>query len=292
MKQEIYDNIIEDVKDFPCFEKAKHIEFLISKYSNISYDTFVSIYAQYTQRKVKKSFHRHHKPENISKYFRNYMKSVMKSEKPGFLYRLAKEIDYPPTLLARTILEECFKEKNDSDSVPKDIISKLLKNYREIENKTLSQEIEICVNQDENYGPIIENIKKEVGLKYERMLHDILLEHQIHYYDEENLREEGYDKTPDFKLVVPIAVDCHVVNWIESKALFGDSVSHSGYLEKQFWSYTNRFGPGLVIYWFGFIDELNVNVDQGIMLNDNFPKEYTKLNQLLDQHEKDFLLVF
>ena len=124
------------------------------------------------------------------------------------------------------------------------------------------------------------------------MLHDILLEHQIHYYDEENLREEGYDKTPDFKLVVPIAVDCHVVNWIESKALFGDSVSHSGYLEKQFWSYTNRFGPGLVIYWFGFIDELNVNVDQGIMLNDNFPKEYTKLNQLLDQHEKDFLLVF
>ncbi len=30
-----------------------------------------------------------------------------------------------------------------------------------------------------------------------------------------------------------------------------------------------------VIYWFGFIDELDVNRDKGIMLMDHFPAEIT-----------------
>jgi hypothetical protein len=34
-------------------------------------------------------------------------------------------------------------------------------------------------------------------------------------------------------------------------------------------SYVNRFGPGMVIYWFGYIDELNDNPD--ILLMDHFP---------------------
>ena len=35
----------------------------------------------------------------------------------------------------------------------------------------------------------------------------------------------------------------------------------------------SRFGSGLVIYWFGFIDELDVNCDKGIMLLDRFPQD-------------------
>jgi hypothetical protein len=33
--------------------------------------------------------------------------------------------------------------------------------------------------------------------------------------------------------------------------------------------YVNRYGPGLVIYWFGFIDELNTHKD--VLLVDDFP---------------------
>jgi hypothetical protein len=34
-------------------------------------------------------------------------------------------------------------------------------------------------------------------------------------------------------------------------------------------SYVNRYGPGMVIYWFGFIDELNDHPD--VLLMDRFP---------------------
>ena len=64
------------------------------------------------------------------------------------------------------------------------------------------------------------------------------------HVDEEGLRARGYDKTPDIKLEVPIAVDGYIVNWIESKASFGDPKSHEKYLKDQFWSYQNRYSYG------------------------------------------------
>ncbi len=37
----------------------------------------------------------------------------------------------------------------------------------------------------------------------------------------------------------------------------------------QFQAYVNRYGPGLVIYWLGFVDELNTHPQ--VMLMDSFP---------------------
>ncbi|XP_038823234.1 CDAN1-interacting nuclease 1-like [Salvelinus namaycush] len=95
--------------------------------------------------------------------------------------------------------------------------------------------------------------------------------------DESNCEPKVMTKTPDIILEVPIAVDGHIVHWIESKAMFGHDHSHCTYPNKQFWSDWKMFGPGLVIYWHGFIEELDSQRDRGILLKDCFPSDIVAL---------------
>lgn len=79
-----------------------------------------------------------------------------------------------------------------------------------------------------------------MGQQYEIKLHKEVIQLGLAFRDEEDLRKYGYDKTPDVKLEVPIAVDGFVINWIESKALFGDAEVHKEYMRNQYLSYWNR----------------------------------------------------
>ena len=284
MKQSIYDQIVTTVADSAKLRKSDCMLKLHELFPDIQTDTLMSIYSQYHQRRIKTNFHLHHRKDNINKYFRQYCCSAQSREPPGFLFRLAYEVDIPPTSLAKIIIEEYFKNFHETEfSVVRTQANKCIKDTSLISNDILRKEVELCILNDDHCGPSVEKIKQEIGLKYEQVLHDLLTAKDIPYYDESVLRKQGYDKTPDFKLVSPIAVDNYVVNWIESKASFGDEESHNGYLKGQFWSYTNRFGPGLVIYWFGFIDELNINMERGVLLGDQFPDNYVTLEELLDR---------
>lgn len=74
-------------------------------------------------------------------------------------------------------------------------------------------------------------------------------------------RAKGFAKTPDVKLSVPIGVvgrdgKAHVVNWIDSKAMFGDNHTHFTHNGAQLRGYVNRFGPGMVVYWAGVVDTI------------------------------------
>eukprot|EP00128_Syssomonas_multiformis_P017843 Colp12_sorted_trinity150504_noHs@24074 len=110
-----------------------------------------------------------------------------------------------------------------------------------------------------------------MGLEHEYILHEKLRNLGVPFKGEDDLRDEGYPKTPDVYLEVPLSVDGRIVHWIESKASFGDPDSHQRYLREQYRSYVNRLGAGLVIYWFGFIDELDCSRDEGVLLADDFP---------------------
>ncbi len=61
-----------------------------------------------------------------------------------------------------------------------------------------------------------------------------------------------------------------LVSWIDSKATFGDDRIHAKQQEEQYSTYCNRYGPGLVIYWFGCIDGLG-SCDANVLVLDAFP---------------------
>ncbi|XP_048516092.1 CDAN1-interacting nuclease 1 isoform X2 [Athalia rosae] len=210
------------------------------------------------------------------KYYQEYMDALRCGEPTGILIRMSVKTGLLPALLARIILENHCEDKNIKSCRTE--VTKLLKDTTLIEDKDLAYEIYLCIIQDDRYGPISDAEKHSVGQEYEVKLQRCIRERNIAFHDEGHLRLRGYDKTPDIKLEVPIAVNGFVINWIESKALFGNSQVHNQYMKEQFLSYWNRFGPGLVIYWFGYLDVLNQDNERKFIIMDHFPEVITYMN--------------
>lgn len=122
-------------------------------------------------------------------------------------------------------------------------------------------------------------VRFTVGEEYEVKLKKLAREAGLIFYDEGDLRRDGFDKTPDLLLAVQCLYKNTIINWIESKASFGDSDSHARYLQDQLQSYSNRFGPGIVIYWFGFQEEIISSPKNNLIILDDFPSnnEFEKM---------------
>lgn len=253
---------------------------LFKQFPEISHQTLGSIYCQEMQKKVKKSFHRLNAPENANHLYQSFLANVECNEPPGILIRMARELDFSPAMLSKMILEQYLCAAMPHMTISKSHVNRLLRDTTQIMDRDLSYEVYMCLLEDDVYGPFADSIKHSIGHEYEFLLRRNLEKLNISYHNEDELRLKGYDKTPDIKLDIPIAVDGQVINWIESKASFGDEENHRTYLKDQFWSYWNRFGPGLVIYWFGFIEELDEHQDKGIMLRDSFPSNIILMDPL------------
>jgi len=84
-------------------------------------------------------------------------------------------------------------------------------------------------------------------------MHRWLDRHGIGFRTEKDLRGK-YQKTPDALLDEPIVIYGQKLTWIESKANFGDDVELRKNLRRQLGPYTEIFGEGAVVYWYGFVD--------------------------------------
>ncbi|XP_032455474.1 protein C15orf41 homolog [Nasonia vitripennis] len=274
MKIEDYENIVKFIRNHrgltrDCARK------LVAKYSNFQPSTLYSILNKEIQLQMK-IIH----SEVFAKgrnYYTNYLEAVGRNEPVGILLRLATQFKICPALFARKVLEDYVKihDKNNPNSKS---LNKFLKDTSLIKDRNLAYEVYMCVLYDDQYGPIKNAISDCVGIEYEMKLEECLKERNIPYSNEDHLRLKGYDKTPDCKLEVPIAVNGFVVNWIESKAQFGNKETHNIYIKEQFLSYWNRFGPGLVIYWFGYLDDIIQTKETRFIVMDHFPENITYMD--------------
>ncbi|XP_061406084.1 CDAN1-interacting nuclease 1 isoform X2 [Lethenteron reissneri] len=252
MKLAEYKEIVAFVE--PLRPVRRCIQALIEKFPSHAQATLLSIFSLEYQKRMKKSYARHHMPEVMEYYYQRYKSGVEKQPLAAVIVDLANEVDFSPALMARIILE-VFIISTKGEAASKPTLNAMLKDPSQITDPVLSAQVYQCTLNDCCYGPLVDSIKHSVGYEHEILLREKLGERRLAFQ----------------------AVDGQVIHWIESKASFGDETSHQTYLQDQFWSYWNRFGPGLVIYWYGFIAELDCHRDRGILLKDRFPDDIVTL---------------
>mmetsp|Transcript_27924 Transcript_27924/g.41223 ORF Transcript_27924/g.41223 Transcript_27924/m.41223 type:complete len:358 (+) Transcript_27924:140-1213(+) len=205
--------------------------------------------------------------------------------------QIAKENRYPPYLMARAMLEVLLNNQKISrkglteamrnpvaklgdpsvlaekyfisESYPSPPVSReLLEQNPSISR--LAREVLHVIEIDPMYGPTHDEARHRIGNDYEVLLVDVLKSMDVPFETEDELRKKGTSRTPDVLLSTPVAVQVpsgsdswRIVCWIDSKALFGDARTHKDSVLSQAESYIHRFGPGLVLYWFGHAPQLD-----------------------------------
>ncbi|HEX9710873.1 MAG TPA: C15orf41 family protein [Candidatus Thermoplasmatota archaeon] len=167
-----------------------------------------------------------------------------KAGKP--LLRIAHEHGFPPVLMAYLVLLE--------GKVPRKQFWKYVRDPRTIKDPRLRREIQDLIDNDLVYAPEANERQAERGREGEALLYDWLDGLGVPYRTEEDLRQIS-TKTPDALLDRPLTYDGREIRWIESKANFGDYKEISRNLRKQLIPYTELFGPGLVVYWYGYVSD-------------------------------------
>jgi hypothetical protein len=161
------------------------------------------------------------------------------------IFEIAREWKFPPVLTGQLLLQELKLPRKkvwgsflDPASAPDD---------------RLRHEIEELLAHDLIYSPRGMELQRERGRKGEERLYNWLERHGITFRTEKDLRGK-YSKTPDALLDHPIVFFGQKLKWIESKANFGDDVEIRKNLKRQLGPYTELFGEGAVVYWYGYVD--------------------------------------
>lgn len=108
---------------------------------------------------------------------------------------------------------------------------------------------------------------KDVGIKFEKTFADYLDSRKVSYYTEHDLYQDGSNNTPDFYfpkgLEIVLGAETVTVYWIDVKAYF---LAKKSFLlksvRKQSARYREAFGPGAMVFQWGF--------EHGISVEDTF----------------------
>lgn len=204
----------------------------------------------YTQ-KVNRNVRRRHP------FIKRNTRNMLKKWKSGQSFcEVADAYDYPPILTAMMIFQENGTNRKTFWEYARD--PSLL------DSEVTADELREASEKDTVFSPEGVDKATERGKWGESLLWKWLDKQKIGYkteYDER--KEDGTQgsKTPDCLLDSPMYLNGTRIYWIESKATFGDTAEFKYNCTKQLIPYTQLFGPGLVIYWNGYIDSLECPAD-------------------------------
>ena len=174
--------------------------------------------------------------------------------------QLAKGFDFSPVIMALFILQEKGWRKKE--------FQELLKNPNKIENKKIKEEIKEALEKDFVYSP--KSVDRQVinGREGEDKMQKWLDKNKIKYLTENDIKAAAEDqqdiKTPDFLFKKSIKINGKESFWLESKASFGSPNEMKRNYKKQLNPYEKLFGPGIVIYWYGFVEDYPISKDTQI----------------------------
>ncbi|MBP7819757.1 MAG: TPD domain-containing protein [Candidatus Methanofastidiosum sp.] len=251
MKKQVYMEI------YKALTSRGDIPSLSSKYG-IDEEVLISILSQKTVRNVKKDYYP----------IMNRINELVKLWDKGLSFdQISNKLSFSPILMATMILKEKNFNKKD--------IKNFLNCPDLIPDERIKEEIKKAIEVDISYSPESSKIQRENGKKGEEMLKTYLEQREIQFLREDDLRKLGSVKTPDFLLNKVIKIRGRRVFWFESKASFCDYIEFKQDYNKQLKHYISLFGPGIVVYWKGYIDD--ILTDKRVLVADNtfFEKIFT-----------------
>jgi hypothetical protein len=171
------------------------------------------------------------------------------------LLEIANKFDFPAILTALMVLEQRkISRKN---------FWKMINDLDSVKDRRLRRELEEVARADIVYSPEGSARQYARGRWGEAKLHTWLDGRGIDYETEKDLRAK-YDKTPDILVHKPIEMNGSRKYWIESKATFGDPYEVRRHIKKQLQPYSDMFGDGAVVYWFGYVDDQRYDLPEGV----------------------------
>lgn len=158
---------------------------------------------------------------------------------------MAHEWKFPPVLLGQMMLQEL--------NIPRKKVWQTFLHPETAPDARIREEVEGLIAADPIYSPDGMEAQRERGRRGEERLYNWLERHHLGYRTEKDLRGK-FAKTPDALLDHPIIFLGQKLQWIESKANFGDDVELRRNLKRQLAPYTQIFGEGAVVYWYGYVE--------------------------------------
>lgn len=226
----IYDRL-NGVEDIDALEKE-----------GIDRELLTVLFTQKVTRETKKRFHV--VKQNAPRLLRDWRRGKS-------LMDLSRQWKFAPILTAMLIFLE--------DGASKKEFWAYVKNPELLGNDEVAQEMRDVVANDIVYSPDANEGHRKRGIWGETLLQN-WLDGQVSYRTECDLRG-SHEKTPDSLFDEPMVWNGKEIHWIESKATFGDNVEFRFNSRKQLVPYTKLFGPGLVVYWLGCLDDLECPKD-------------------------------